>query len=78
MRIPKILTPEEKQYRKYLKDKELLKVIKCRKCGKVHEIVHRYELWKCSCGKNLIFGVSVNYKNCEVLFDREKLEEELK
>lgn len=57
----------------YGKDEDLIVVLKCRYCGKIHEIRDgRLNIYNCNCGKNLICWYVINYVYSKVLF-RNKL-----
>ena len=61
----------------YHKDEDLIIVIRCRYCGKLHEIRDsRLNFYNCSCKRNLICWYVINYVWSKVLFRNKKLKDD--
>ena len=60
---------KKEKIKSYRKDKDLIFVLKCRYCGKEHEIRQRYtNYYHCKCGRNLICYFVVNYLWSKVIY----------
>lgn len=68
---------QEKFANIYHKDEDLIIILKCRYCGKLHEIRDsRLNFYNCSCGRNLICWFVINYVWSKVLFRNKKLKDD--
>ena len=72
--MPKKLTVEEKQAKRWQNDTSLVYALRC-KCGKIHELL-KYTHYYCNCQRNLLYFSSPNRRNCTVLYDRDAKKEE--
>jgi hypothetical protein len=68
--MPKILSEEEKQLRKWKKDTTLDFVLQC-KCGKVLEGLQMNKAIQCKCGRFVVFDYKIMKRNCRILHERE-------
>lgn len=58
---------------KWKKDSTILLVVKCNKCGLLHEIKSRFYTYNCKCGQNLICWQVINYAGSKVLHRHKEL-----
>jgi len=76
-KVPTLKKPNISKYKmdRYKKDIDLIALIFCRNCGKIHELKNKFYTYNCECSKNLIiFGV-VNFLYSKILYISDKVED---
>jgi len=65
----------QQRMKEWKKDNALITTIRCRWCGKVHEIRKLYHNFNCDCKHNLILFYSINFLWSEILFMNKTIED---
>lgn len=63
-----------RQQKHWAKDKELIIVLQCRGCGKIHEVKNKYRMFNCDCGRNLVVFHTINHLWGKIIWKNKLLE----
>jgi hypothetical protein len=67
---PKIKKISLQQWKR---DNAILCIIWCKNCGKIHEIRNKFNIYNCTCGKNIIYFTTINFLWSKLLYISDKI-----
>ncbi len=75
-KVPKLpeIKIKQKQLSTWNRNKELIIVLRCRSCSKLHEIFKKYHNKNCDCGRNILCFGTVNHLWSSIIWKNKLLE----
>jgi hypothetical protein len=74
-KVPNLEKPKikDKQIKVWSRDQFLIAMIRCKKCGKIHEIRIAYHSLNCECKRNLLIYEQINFLWADLLYLSDKV-----